>query len=93
MVDVGGRTVKFIGDEVMFVASDPAACCEIALQLASLFSHHARVPPVRVGLAFGDCLSRDGDYFGPVVNLAARIVKRAGPFRGTDLPSAPHHPR
>jgi class 3 adenylate cyclase len=79
IVDAGGRAVKFIGDAVMFVAPDPAVCCEIGLRLASLFSHGSRVPPVRVGLAFGDVLSRDGDYFGPVVNLAARIVRLAGP--------------
>jgi adenylate cyclase len=75
----GGRAVKFLGDGVMFVASDPAVCCDIGLQLASRFMNDARLPPVRVGLAFGDVLSRDGDYFGPVVNLAARIVQLAGP--------------
>jgi class 3 adenylate cyclase len=30
-------------------------------------------------LASGEVLTRDGDYFGPVVNLAARSVKLAGP--------------
>ena len=79
IVEVGGRSVKFLGDAVMFVASEPALCCEIALRLASGFSDDARVPPVRVGLAFGDVLSRDGDYFGPVVNVAARMVQLAAP--------------
>jgi adenylate cyclase len=79
IVDAGGRAVKFIGDAVMFVSSEPATCCEIGLRLVSRFSNDARLPPVRVGLAFGDVLSRDGDYFGPVVNLAARIVQLAGP--------------
>ena len=79
IVDGGGRAVKFIGDAVMFVATDPATCCDIGLRLALLFSNHGRVPPVRVGLAFGDVLSRDGDFFGPVVNLAARIVRLAEP--------------
>ena len=79
IVDAGGRAVKFIGDAVMFVASEPAMSCEIGLQLASQFSNDTRLPPVRVGLAFGDVLTRDGDYFGPVVNLAARIVQLASP--------------
>jgi class 3 adenylate cyclase len=79
IVDAGGRAVKFNGDDVMFVASDPAMCCEIGLRLASQFSNDARLPPVRVGLAFGDVLTRDGDYFGPVVNLAARIIRLADP--------------
>jgi class 3 adenylate cyclase len=30
-------------------------------------------------VAAGDVLLRDGDVFGPVVNLAARAVKLAGP--------------
>jgi class 3 adenylate cyclase len=33
-------------------------------------------------------LSRDGDYFGPVVNLAARAVKAADP--GTVVAPADH---
>jgi adenylate cyclase len=77
IVDAGGRAVKFNGDDVMFVASEPAVCCDIGLQLASQFSNDVRLPPVRVGLAFGDVLTRDGDYFGPVVNLAARVIQLA----------------
>ena len=40
---------------------------------------HPRIPDVRAGLASGDLLLRDGDVFGPVVNLAARAVETAGP--------------
>jgi len=74
-----GRVVKLIGDEVMFVAPDPFAACEIALEVAAAFSAHAVLPPVRAGIAWGEVLTRDGDYFGPVVNLAARVVKEAAP--------------
>ncbi len=81
VVAAGGRVVKLIGDEVMFVASDPRASCEIALGLAAFFSDHPRLPPVRSGLSFGAVLSRDGDYFGPVVNLASRVVDLAAPGR------------
>jgi class 3 adenylate cyclase len=38
-----------------------------------------RVLAVRAGIASGDVLLRDGDVFGPIVNLAARAVKLAGP--------------
>ena len=75
----GGRVVKLIGDEVLFTASDESAGCRIGLDLASIFRDHPTVPAVRVGLAAGDVLLRDGDVFGPVVNLAARAVKVAGP--------------
>ena len=40
---------------------------------------HPSIPPVRAGLASGEVTLRDGDVFGPVVNLAARAVKVAGP--------------
>src|SRR5205823_6115907 len=35
------------------------------------------LPDIRVGLAVGPALAREGDYFGPTVNLASRIVNIA----------------
>jgi adenylate cyclase len=75
----GGRVIKLIGDEVLFTARDERTACEIALSLSAQLAPHPRVPAVRAGLASGDVLIRDGDVFGPVVNLAARAVKVAGP--------------
>jgi class 3 adenylate cyclase len=75
----GGRVVKLIGDEVMFVSADPTVACAIARALTERLADHPVLPPVRAGVAFGSVLSRDGDFFGPVVNLAARIVKLAEP--------------
>lgn len=75
----GGRLVKLIGDEAMFVAAAPEAACEIALELADQLARHPRLPLARAALTNGDVLTRDGDYFGPVVNLAARAVKLADP--------------
>jgi adenylate cyclase len=75
----GGRVVKLIGDEVMFVVADPSAACEIARDLLDRLRAHERLPDARGGLACGAVLSRDGDYFGSVVNLAARVVKLAAP--------------
>ena len=75
----GGRFVKLIGDEVMFVAADPSAACDIALEIVEGVHRHPSLPDGRGGLASGEVLTRDGDYFGPVVNLAARSVKLAEP--------------
>lgn len=72
----GGRVVKFIGDEVMFVAPTAQQAATIAAVIV------AGAPddlPARVGLAYGACLATDGDYFGEPVNLAARLVDRAQP--------------
>jgi len=74
-----GRVVKLIGDEVLYTASDEAAGAAIALALAHTFAAHPQIPSVRAGLAAGDVLLRDGDVFGPVVNLAARVVRLAAP--------------
>ena len=74
-----GRVVKFIGDEVMFRVHDPAAACRIALDIVERFSHDAVLPGVRAAIAFGPLLVKDGDYFGPIVNLAARATKLAPP--------------
>lgn len=75
----GARVVKLIGDEVMFVASDPAAACRAGSQLLDGFgSEHDRVLP-RGGVAYGEMLVRGGDYYGSVVNLASRLTDEAVP--------------
>ena len=73
----GGRVVKMIGDEVMFEVADPGAAVEIGLDLADAFHRDDVVTDVRVGIAFGPALAREGDLFGPTVNLASRIVNIA----------------
>ncbi len=73
----GGRVVKMIGDEVMFVFEDPVSAARAALDLAEAHSEDENLSSVRVGLSSGDLLVLDGDYYGPVVNLASRIVNIA----------------
>jgi adenylate cyclase len=73
----GGRLVKFIGDEIMVAAVDPVAGCTIVSDLVEAFTEDGTQP--RAGLVFGEVLFRHGDYYGPVVNLAARLVEAAIP--------------
>jgi class 3 adenylate cyclase len=75
----GGQVVKLIGDEVMFVADEVADGLRIARALAAGLPGAEDLPAVRVGLAAGEVLNRDGDYYGSVVNLAARLVDLAEP--------------
>src|SRR5262245_5421786 len=77
----GGRVVKMIGDAVMFVADDPEQATLIAIDLVDAYAHDRLLPPARAGLSVGTVLARDGDYYGPTVNLAARIVDIARPSR------------
>jgi adenylate cyclase len=72
----GGRVVKHIGDEIMFVALEPAAACRLALDLVDQLGEGG-LP--RGGLSCGDVLTRHGDYYGPVVNLASRLGDEAVP--------------
>jgi hypothetical protein len=71
--------VKTIGDEVMFVNDDVAAACRTALELARRYREDDALSDVRVGLALGPVLERDGDVFGHTVNLASRVVTVAYP--------------
>jgi adenylate cyclase len=70
----GGRVVKLIGDGAMFAADDAVSGCRLALEVADRVAADDHLPPVRVGLAAGAVVSRSGDLFGDVVNLAARLV-------------------
>jgi len=75
----GGRLVKFIGDEAMFAVDDPSEACALGLALAESFDSDPSLPSLRVGLAAGSAVALHGDYYGDVVNLAARLVKTAEP--------------
>jgi adenylate cyclase len=74
-----GRVVKTVGDEVLFVADSAADAAEIALRLTGDDREAQGLPALRVGLAMGRVLSRFGDVYGPVVNLAARLTALARP--------------
>ena len=75
----GGRVVKMIGDEAMFVAEDPVDAARIGLALAEAYADDELLSDVRVALAIGPVLVQDGDFYGPVVNLASRVVNLALP--------------
>lgn len=71
----GGRVVKLIGDEVMFIDVDPVNAVRIADALIDAFADLDALP--RAGVAYGELISRGGDYYGRVVNLAARLTSQA----------------
>ncbi len=76
-----GRVIKTIGDEVLFVADDAVAAARIALDLVEARHRHQDFPEVRAGLAHGLVLSRLGDVYGTVVNVASRLTSLATPGR------------
>lgn len=91
----GGRVVKMIGDEVFFAAPTADAACRIGTDAIQAAAEDDVLPSARGAVGLGLATPREGDYFGPLVNLLARLVK-AGPPGGlivndtaaAELPSA-----
>jgi adenylate cyclase len=73
-----GRVVKTVGDGVLFTCASPVDAVEIGLRLPQEWDAEDR-PPLRVGAAYGPVLTRLGDVYSPVVNLASRLTSIARP--------------
>lgn len=73
----GGRLIKTLGDEVLFVSDDPGTAAEIGLRLIETMTGDETMPALRVGMAFGTVTTRMGDVFGTTVNLASRLTSIA----------------
>ncbi len=73
----GGRVIKTIGDEVMALFPDANAAAAAAIEMQNGIE---RLEPTggqrlgaRIGFHHGPAIERDGDVFGDMVNLAARL--------------------
>jgi adenylate cyclase len=75
----GGRVIKMIGDEVFFAAPTVDAAGRIASDVCAAAAADPLLPDARGALGYGLATSREGDYFGPLVNLVSRLTKRALP--------------
>ncbi len=73
------RLVKTIGDAVMIVSTNTAALVRTMVALDAAASADDRLPSVRTGISQGRAVARLGDWYGPAVNLAARLTARARP--------------
>ena len=73
-----GEVVKTTGDGLMAVFSSPADGVSACLEAQHGLGHEAwgQAGPLRVrmGLHVGEAAAREGDYFGPTLNRAARIM-------------------
>ena len=75
----GGRLIKTIGDEVFFAAPTAEAACRIALEVCRATADDEVLPPARGVVGIGPATPREGDYYGPLVNLLSRLVKTGAP--------------
>ncbi|MGO8959554.1 MAG: ATP-binding protein [Streptosporangiaceae bacterium] len=77
----GGYVFKTVGDSFCAAFRTAPAAVQAALTAQRAISARAwpttRPVTVRMGLHSGVCEERDGDYFGPVVNRAARLEAAA----------------
>jgi class 3 adenylate cyclase/DNA-binding transcriptional MerR regulator len=74
----GGRSVKWLGDGVMFYFPDPGAGVVAALAMVKAVAGEG-LPPAHVGLHAGPMVFQEGDFYGQTVNIAARIGDYARP--------------
>jgi adenylate cyclase len=74
----GARIVEQVGDELLIAAGDARAAVVSATRIRAAVDDEPRFPGVRVGIADGPVVEREGRYFGPALNLTARLAARAG---------------
>lgn len=84
----GGRVVKMIGDAAFFVAPTVDAACRIGTDVCAAAAEDPLLPVARGALGYGVATPREGDYFGPLVNLVARLTKTAPPGTVVATPAA-----
>lgn len=81
VLDHHGQIVKTTGDGVhaVFVVAADALACAVAAQIALHDVAWGATGPlvVRMGCNSGDAELREGDYYGPAVNRAARVMAAA----------------
>ena len=68
----GGDLFKHTGDGIL--AMFPSAASAVA---AAVAAQRRLELPVRMGLDSGEAEARDGDWFGPVLNRASRVMSAA----------------
>jgi adenylate cyclase len=78
IAESGGRVVKLIGDEVMYVCPTAEDAGLAGLEMLEGLDQLG-LPHARGSLATGPMLHQAGDYFGRAVNRAGRLVDTADP--------------
>lgn len=73
----GADEVKTLGDGMMLRCDEPAPAIRLAVAIVDALDAVPGFPPVRVGVHTGPAVSREGDWYGTTVNLAARLCGAA----------------
>ncbi len=87
-----GHVVKCLGDGVLMVFKENASAVDAVVEMQRVHSERIKLWPdalkmrLQIGLARGDVVAQDGDFFGDAVNVASRLSDLSGPEQilGTD---------
>ena len=80
-----GRVVKYMGDGVLLLFSQSLDAIEAVVELQQLHQKRIQFWPdalkmrLQVGVARGNIVEQQGDYYGDAVNLASRLSDLSGP--------------
>ena len=72
------RLVKLIGDGAMLASRNIEPLARTAEEIIGRVGQHDVLRAAKAGVTFGSVAVHDGDYYGQVVNLAARASNAAG---------------
>ena len=75
----GVEVLERVGDALLLTAADPSALVRTALAMRAAVDREPMFPGVRIGMHMGPVLRKDGHYYGPALNLTARIAAHARP--------------
>ena len=64
---------------MFFAAPEADAACQIGTEVLGAVGNDGVLPPARGAVGVGAVSPHAGDYYGPLVNLLARLVKVGGP--------------
>jgi adenylate cyclase len=76
-LEPGSQIVQRVGDEVLIVANTIEAAVKTAVRLRAAIECEPLFPSVRAGIHAGRVIATSEGYFGPALNLAARVADYA----------------
>jgi adenylate cyclase len=73
----GVRLAERVGDQVLIVGEDPCSAVTTSLRLKDAVDREPLFLGVRIGMDVGHAVEQEGRYFGPALNIAARVAAHA----------------
>ena len=75
----GVEVLERVGDALLLTAADASALARTAIAMRAAVAREPMFPAVRIGMHMGPVLRKDRHYYGPALNLTARIAAHARP--------------